>query len=118
MECPVCKTKCEIFCTSYYQNPFIDGRKYEFICFTCSEIPKMWDFDESTSEFILYECLSPDRLCSVAEMMEDGFDLNESQKSLQAIQKLIKKSNILVKSKSKYLILNKIFLPEIPLDYE
>jgi hypothetical protein len=75
------------------QDPFIDGRCYDLICFTCFTIPKTWEYD-SKGEIIWYGTKSPDRLSSVADMVSDGWEKQEAEISIRAIKKLLKNPRI------------------------
>ena len=38
--CPICGQFMDIYCRGHKEIPFVDGNKYDKICFTCFYVPK------------------------------------------------------------------------------
>ena len=91
MCCPICGNEIEILVRAYVEDPFIDGRTYNDMCFTCSSVPKMWKYDEATEELTVYSEFSQTRLHTIDEMVSDGFGKEESRQSIRAVRAAIKK---------------------------
>lgn len=117
MICPICKHYPEVVCTAYSHNPFIDGRTYDAICFVCSQVPKTWDFDESTNELVIYSGMDPQRLCSVKDMMEDGFDREEIEASIRAVRRCLKSAKTIIVSELSHNVFDHLYLGDGPLKY-
>ena len=101
MFCPICGNEIEIIVRGYVEDPFIDGKTYNEMCFTCSSVPKMWKYDEETEELIVYSEFSQTRLHTIDEMVSDGFEKEESRQSIRAVRAAIKKSKTTRKAKKK-----------------
>lgn len=41
--CSICGQKLDIYTSVHKQHPFIDGKLYPFVCFTCFFVPKIED---------------------------------------------------------------------------
>lgn len=99
--CPICKCEMDVIVSAYKDYPFIDGRKYQAICFVCASVPKTWEnvknYDDGFcihKEYLLvFETFDPKRLCSIGEMMEDGFGKVESEKSIRAVKAAIRRGD-------------------------
>ena len=83
------------FTSVYSHKPFVDGKNYSLICWTCCNVPKTWE--TINGEMVIYSYLSPDRLCSVGEMMEDGWDRTTAELSIKSVKKLLKSRKFIVK---------------------
>lgn len=84
------------------------------ICFTCYTIPKTWEYGPG-DEIIWYGTKSPDRLSTVAEMVGEGWEKHEAEKSLKAIKRLLKNPRIVIVSDLEVNVLECLFLGESPL---
>lgn len=96
-------------CTAYSSQPFIDGRTYESICWTCSQVPKTWEFDEATSTLIINE-VDPTKLCTVEDMVEEGFNKEEAAASIKGVKKCLKNAKAVIVTKGA--IYDEIFFQE------
>ena len=86
--CQICNQEAEVCVSGYRDIPFIDGRKYQEICFICSEVPKMYeDNGEGLVEFATFD---PKRLHTADELAEDGFDKKRARKCIAAVKRAIK----------------------------
>ncbi len=85
--CQVCGQEAEVCVSGYQTHPFIDGRRYQEICFICSEVPKMYEYN---GELVVYDTFDPKRLHTADELAEDGFDKKLAQKSIRAVKQAIK----------------------------
>lgn len=88
--CPICGELIEVVVTAYKRIPFINGKNYEEICFTCDSVPKMHSFDELKNELIVYNNFDKNRLNTLEEMISDGFTKKESQISIKAVKRICK----------------------------
>ena len=94
----------------FMETPFLDGRHYDLVCFTCCCVRKQLKYDKETDTYI--ECFG--ELRTVAEMMEDGFSKNASERSILAIKKLMKTPGLIVENDGA-MILDKLYLEDEPL---
>lgn len=92
-DCPLCECYMEVVVSAYAQQPFIDGRCYEQICFCCNNVPKTWHYDEKTNEVVVYPW-HPDQLCDLDDFKVDGFNVKdpEDKKRVQTSIKAVKNS--------------------------
>jgi hypothetical protein len=73
--CPICGQKMDIWTSSHKNAPFVDGKNYPAICFTCYFVPKTseqtYNKDGSVAEDIElpYSCQN---LCSSKELQLSG----------------------------------------------
>jgi hypothetical protein len=84
----------EIICSGHSTTPYVDGRKYPEMCFTCFHVPKIWEItpSENGSEdkwegpFFDHK-----HLCTPQELVEDGVaeDVKLAKKSVAAVKKRI-----------------------------
>jgi hypothetical protein len=98
LECPVCKCDIEVIVRFHTDEPFVDGRTYSEMCFTCASVPKTWEYDAVADEVIVFDFKSPNRLCTVEDMVSDGWDKEEAQRSIKAVKKLLKNPRFVVAS--------------------
>src|SRR5688572_15324741 len=110
--CPLCGDLMEVRVLGFHSTPFVDGRKYDAICFPCSDVPKTtWD-EHSTRGF-----LDPNCLHTVEEMISDGWSREEAKRSLKAVQRAIRTSPSLyqIESALGVNVLEQLYLPDEPL---
>ena len=88
--CQICGYEVEVCVSGYKEHPFIDGRRYQEICFLCSEVPKMYEY--KNNELIVYDSFDDHRLHTAMELVEEGFDKKEAQQSIRAVKRAIKTS--------------------------
>ena len=79
--CPICGQFIDIIVSSFAEVPFITGKCYPEICFTCSAVPKVIDENGKFN-------VSPKRLHSVEEMVELGYDKIKSKNCIKAVKRL------------------------------
>ena len=87
VDCQVCGGFPIAVVKLFANRPFIDGRNYELICFTCTNVPKQWEYTKD-GEINHWGYHDPSKLKTAKEMMEDGFDekefpLGEQQRLIQ-----------------------------------
>lgn len=82
-ECPICGEYIQIASSGYLNHPFVDGKKYDAICLCCASTLK--------GSFTIAGPKNPPELHSLQEMIEDGFDKKNAEKSLKLIKKALKK---------------------------
>jgi hypothetical protein len=88
-ECPICGQYISVIASGYRNEPFLDGKKYHVMCFTCACTVK-GAFTFRVGENL--KPIVPGELYTVQEMMEDGFDKKEAEISLKAVKAAIAKS--------------------------
>jgi hypothetical protein len=98
--CTICKQDLYALDKRFNKHPFIDGRKYHAICWTCGNVPKNYEWDEEKEELTVFDEFDPKRLFTVDEMMSDGFGREESRISIRAVKASIRKSNARKKKSS------------------
>lgn len=93
--CEVCGQKTDIYTSVHKKFPFVDGRNYPVVCFTCYFVPKTKE-QKYTSEGSVLEDLdlpySPQNLCTAREVYEQGGSdtLKQAKTSVEAVQKVCK----------------------------
>jgi hypothetical protein len=107
--CPICGAFIEVIVQWHSEVPFVDGRYYDLVCFTCASVPRVWAWGED-GEMVWYGTKSPDRLASVEDMMSDGWSKEEAQQSIKAIKKLLKNPRIIIESDLDFNVLECLFL--------
>tara|TARA_Y100000034_G_scaffold136085_2_gene210725 strand:- start:2398 stop:2733 length:336 start_codon:yes stop_codon:yes gene_type:complete len=92
--CPICRqsTLDKAVSLGYIDEPFIDGKRHQQICWDCANVPKMWHYDENKDEVIVYDEFDPKRLHTAEEMVSDGWELNEAKEAIRAVRKAIRNS--------------------------
>jgi len=87
--CQICGVKPECAVRIHRDFPFIDGKCYGLMCFTCFSIPKKWEYDSVMDRVMCYSHYSPYYLHSVQEMVSDGWVKEEAEFSLKAVKRLL-----------------------------
>lgn len=87
-------------------QPFIDGRVYEYMCFVCYSTPKRSEYNPKTDQ---YDQIFG-QLHSVQEMLDDGFNKQEAELSLKAMRKLVGNPELVVVSS--VVIFDKLYMPD------
>ncbi len=90
-QCGVCGLEPECGVRVYRDCPFIDGRRYNLICFTCYSVPKKWEYDKFVG-VICYKHPSPYYLHTVDEMISDGWTRHESEFAIKAVKRALAKT--------------------------
>lgn len=90
--CQICGQKTDIYTSVHKKSPFVDGRNYETVCFTCFFVPKVSEqryrkdgsLDEESE--IPYSCAS---LISPRELHEQGGadSLRQAKACVEAVEK-------------------------------
>jgi hypothetical protein len=90
-DCPICGEYINIAVSGFRETPFITGKTYEYICFTCACTPrKAFTISLSVDDEIEYN-KNKEILNNLEEMIADGFDKKRAEISIKTIKKLIKK---------------------------
>lgn len=110
-DCQICGQFVETIVRFHAEEPFVDGRCYNFICHTCASIPRTWASD-SNGEMIWYGTKSPDRLASVEDMVTDGWTKKEAEISIKAVKKLLKNPRIIIVPEHGIHIFESLFIGE------
>ena len=89
--CDVCGKELFVFCSAYQHKPFIDGKRHNEICKLCYEVPKMCEWNEYYNIWEYYNTFDPERIHTVAELMEGGWTKQECEFAIKAVKKAIAK---------------------------
>lgn len=88
--CPICGQYVEVVVSAYGHQDFIDGRRYDEICFVCASVPKMSEYHPEKG-LVVYSEFDIRRLNSVQDMVEDGWDRKRVEASIKAVKRAIKR---------------------------
>lgn len=113
-KCPICKQKMDIYTTVHKKAPFIDGKNYDMLCFTCFFVPKIQKQKYDKNGYIIeqieldYCC---DNLSSAQELYQQGSSdtLKNAKISVESVKKLcsgIKLKKPIYRPKPEWNILN------------
>ena len=105
--CDICKRQADAF-SRFTDIPFADGNNYEFVCWTCANVPRRYII---TSEGFT-KTASASELNDLKDMLADGWSKDEAIVSINAVRLLLKKAMIL---ETDNLVLDKIYGIEIDL---
>lgn len=105
--CDICKRQADAF-SRFLDTPFVDGNNYEFVCWTCANVPRRYiitdeGFTKTASAFELND---------VKDMLADGWSKDEAIISINAVKQLLKKAIIL---ETNNLVLDTIYGIEVDL---
>jgi len=100
--CQVCGAEIQAFVRSFESYPFVDGRNYDLVCWTCACVIKYWYINDA-GEVITLERPDPDHLYSVQEMIEDGWNKAKAEHSHKAIQKKLKSPRVNIDSEAQHI---------------
>lgn len=87
--CNICGADPKAIVRVYANEPFVDGRTYGMICWMCANVPKSWYYDDN-DEVVVLGYFDRDRINTVKELMAEGWDRDEAERSVKAIMKLLK----------------------------
>jgi hypothetical protein len=95
--CSVCLQKADFYTSIHKKEPFVDGRNYEIVCFTCYSTPRVIEQkyapDGSVAEEINldYSC---ENLCDFREIHNAGAadSLRHAKVCAEAVQKVCLKA--------------------------
>lgn len=96
-KCSICGQKADIYTNSHRKDPFVDGRNYDCVCFTCYFVPKTIDqkyaSDGSVSEDLPIE-YSCNNLCTAKELYHLGTSdsLKQAKICVDSVIKLCSKA--------------------------
>jgi hypothetical protein len=82
--CPICKEYIDIIVSGFKDEPFINGKKYENICFVCACVPK------NSFVIIPVEKHKDNALNTVEEMVAEGFNKKRAEISVKCVKKILK----------------------------
>lgn len=90
-KCPLCGQKMDIYCTGNKNTPFVDGKTYPKLCFTCFHVPRTVRQKDGGIEEINLG-YSPKYLYTAQELVDLGpaDTLLMAQKSVAAVRASIK----------------------------
>ncbi len=94
--CPICGEYMSVLCSGHRDKPFIDGKKYNDICFACFHVPKVWTCKlgrprDGSADVWEGPFWDAKHLCSAQELVADGVcDITQARKSARAVKSLVK----------------------------
>lgn len=93
--CEVCGQRTDIYTGIHKKEPFVDGKNYAVVCFTCYFVPKTLAqrYDKEGSVLEEEELpYSPDNLCTPRELQDQGAadSPRQAKTSVEAVQRLCK----------------------------
>lgn len=96
-KCQICEQKADVYTTIHKKEPFVDGRNYDVVCFTCCMVPKTleqkYSSDGSVSEetTLPYSC---ENLCSPREIYDSGAadSIRQAKSCFEAVSKVCLKA--------------------------
>ena len=91
--CDICGEPYDAYCSYYRHHPWIDGRKHEIICHICYDVPKVHVVDKESGVTFLTP-FDPNRIQTVKEMMDGGWDKWQAERSVKATKAAIKKGKL------------------------
>jgi hypothetical protein len=90
--CPLCGQLIDFQDTTFRHHLFIDGKRYDYLCFTCAHTPQ--DYVQTTKDGITQQTgphFNPKHLHSAATLLSIGAasTLAEAKRSVQAVRQAI-----------------------------
>lgn len=101
--CPICQQKTDIYTTAHKINPFVDGKTYSILCFTCFFVPKILEQKYDKNELIIEEIDLP-YCCSnfhtAKELYEQGSaeTLKKAKICIESVKNACSKANKIKKT--------------------
>ena len=92
--CEICGREYEAYCSYYDHHDWIDGRRHAVICHICFDVPQVYVEEHGILHLAPFD---PNRLRTVKDMVEDGWDKKDAEIAVKAVKAAIKKG----KSRSK-----------------
>lgn len=97
--CPICDQAMDFMVVSHKNQPFVDGKCYPAICFSCYQVPKVYnhEFDKKgniiSTEGPFYSHLY---LYTAEELLQIGSadSLAQAKKSVEGVAKICKKASL------------------------
>jgi len=88
--CPVCDQKMDLYTTAHKSHPFVDGRVYPSMCFTCFFVPRVVRQTYDSNGLVVDEIDVPyscDDLCTPKELHDSGASdtLKQAKSSVEAV---------------------------------
>lgn len=95
--CSICAQKTDIYTTIHKKEPFVDGRNYEVVCFTCYFVPKVLDQKYAPDGSVLEDIELPyscENLCTPKELSDSGAadSSHQAKVCVDSVQKICTKS--------------------------
>jgi len=97
-KCDICEQKTDIYTTAHKNMPFIDGKMYSLVCFTCYFVPKVLEQKYDKDQLIIEEIVLPyccDNTHTAKELCEQGSaeTIKKAKICLDAVKKVCSKMN-------------------------
>jgi hypothetical protein len=89
MICEICKQPITCSFSMFKEAPYIDGKKYDNICFLCASLPSTYEYDELTNALNVYQNYSPHYLNDAEYLQKEGWSKQEIDVSIRAVNKII-----------------------------
>lgn len=92
--CHICGQHMDFCVTSFNHQPFIDGKRYKRICFTCAQVPQ--DYVQTYLNDNIVEQQGPffdwKHLCTPEELVKMGAaeTLEEANRSVKAVRRKLR----------------------------
>lgn len=96
-KCSICDQKADVYTSVHKKEPFVDGRFYECVCFTCYFTPKILEQKYNDEGLVLEEIqldYSCENLCSSKELHESGASdtPKQAKMSVEAVRERCRKA--------------------------
>jgi hypothetical protein len=97
--CPICGQFMDLYCTGNRNLPFVDGKTYNKLCFTCYNVPKttkqIYDEEGNVKEEVILP-YSPKHLHTAKELFDYGQaeTMVQARRSVAAVRSAIKSSKL------------------------
>lgn len=93
--CSLCEQSTDVYTTSYKNHPFVNGKNYPILCFTCCFVPKTLEQAYNSKGLIKEEIVIPyscESLNSPKEVYNQGSSesLKQAKKSVESVEKACK----------------------------
>jgi hypothetical protein len=96
-KCQICGQKADVYTTTHKKEPFVDGRNYDIVCFTCCFVPKVLEQKYSADGFVSEEIALPyscENLYSPREIYNSGSSdsIRQAKVCFEAVSKVCLKA--------------------------
>ena len=99
-KCPLCGNTMTLYCTAHKNQPFIDGKLYPKMCFTCYHVPKTEEQVYDEEGVVIEEISLPynhRNLHTIKELVDYQIAENpkEAKDSVRAVKLAVSQANAL-----------------------
>ena len=89
--CEICGRDYSAYCSYYSNHNWIDGRRHKIICHICYDVPIVHEVED---DIWYVKPFDPNRLQTVKEMVQGGWDKKDAEIAIKAVKKAIKKGKL------------------------